>query len=168
MHFLGYRDPIYLIFSCISVIVFLFLKNASNLLIFLRKVTIIAKFQMWSNKCGEWGEKPSLLHCISRFYMIFWIPVVISHNGTILPNIIQLFKKKLFILFIYFWLCCIFVAAHRLSLVAASGGYSLLWCMGFSLWWLLLLWIMSSSHAGFSSCGSQALEHRLSSCGAWA
>ena len=23
-------------------------------------------------------------------------------------------------------------------------------------------------HVGFSSCGSQALEHRLRSCGAWA
>ena len=27
-------------------------------------------------------------------------------------------------LFIYFWLCWVFVAVHRLSLVAASGGYS--------------------------------------------
>ena len=26
--------------------------------------------------------------------------------------------------FIYFWLCWLFAAAHRLSLVAASGGYS--------------------------------------------
>ena len=26
-----------------------------------------------------------------------------------------------------------------LSLVEVSRGYSLLWCMGFSLWWLLLL-----------------------------
>ena len=28
-------------------------------------------------------------------------------------------------LFIYFWLCWVFFAAHRLSLVAASGDYSL-------------------------------------------
>ena len=27
--------------------------------------------------------------------------------------------------FIYFWLCCVFIAAHRLSLVVVSGGYSL-------------------------------------------
>ena len=26
-------------------------------------------------------------------------------------------------LFIYFWLCWVFVAAHGLSLVAASGGF---------------------------------------------
>ena len=77
------------------------------------------------------------------------------------------FEKKLFIyLFIYFWLCWVFVAVCRLSLVAASGGYSLLQCMGFSLWWLLLLRSMGSRHTGFSSCGSRALEHRLSSCGA--
>ena len=28
-------------------------------------------------------------------------------------------------LFIYFWLCWVFVAAHGLSLLAESGGYSL-------------------------------------------
>ena len=68
--------------------------------------------------------------------------------------------------FIYFWLHWIFVAACGLYLVAASGGYSSLWCAGFTLRWLLLLWIMGSRHMGISSCGSRALEHRLSSCGA--
>ena len=41
-----------------------------------------------------------------------------------------------------------------------------LWCTGFSLRWLLLLQSMGSRCAGFSSCGSWAPEHRLSSCGA--
>ena len=36
----------------------------------------------------------------------------------------------------YFWLCCIFVAAHGLSLAAASKG--------FSLQWLLLLQTMAA------------------------
>ena len=67
-----------------------------------------------------------------------------------------------------FWLCWVFVAAPRLSLVAVSGGCSSLGCVGFSLQWLLLLRSTGSRHAGFSSCGSRALEHRLSSCGAWA
>ena len=58
-------------------------------------------------------------------------------------------------LFIYFWLHWVFVAVHGLSLVAASGGYSL-WCAGFSLWWLLLLWRTGSRRAGFSNCGTQA------------
>ena len=44
----------------------------------------------------------------------------------------------LFILFIYFRLHWVFVAAHGLSLVVASGGYSSLWCAGFSLRWLLI------------------------------
>ena len=43
------------------------------------------------------------------------------------------FKNIIFILFIYFWLHWISVAARGLPLVAASGGYSSLWCLGFSL-----------------------------------
>ena len=42
------------------------------------------------------------------------------------------------------------------SLVEASGGYSALQCVGFSLWWLLLLRSMGSRHMGFSSCGTWA------------
>ena len=72
-----------------------------------------------------------------------------------------------FIYFIYLFLAeLVFVAAHGLSLVAASGGYSSLRCAGFSLWWLLLLRSMGSRCAGFSSRGSRALERKLSSCGA--
>ena len=52
---------------------------------------------------------------------------------------------------IYFWLCWVFVAACRLSVVAASGGYS-------SLQWLLLSWSTGSRHAGFSSCGTWAQQ----------
>ena len=59
-------------------------------------------------------------------------------------------------LFIYFWLHWVFIAAHRLSLVAASGGYSSLQCAGFSLWWLLLLQSTGSRCTGFSSCGMWA------------
>ena len=73
---------------------------------------------------------------------------------------------KNFYLFIYFWLSWVFVAVHGLSLVAVSGGYSLLRCAVFSLQWLLLLQSTGSRPVGFSSCGSQALECRLSSCGA--
>ena len=68
----------------------------------------------------------------------------------------------------FFWLRWVFVAARGLSLVAASRGYSPLRCAGFSLRWLLLSGSTGSRRLGFSSCGSQALEHRLSSCGAQA
>ena len=70
-----------------------------------------------------------------------------------------------FFFFNYFWLCWVFVAALRLSLVAASGGYSSLRCAGFSLRWLLLLWSTGSRHEGFSSCGARAsvvVAHGLS------
>ena len=43
-------------------------------------------------------------------------------------------------LFIYFWLCWVFAAAHRLFLVAASG-------------------VHRASHWGFSCWGSQAIGH---------
>ena len=59
-------------------------------------------------------------------------------------------------LFIYFWLHWVFIAARRLSLVAESGSYSLLWCAGFSLQWLLLLWSTGSRCVGFSICGTRA------------
>ena len=48
------------------------------------------------------------------------------------------FCIKYFFIFI-FWLRWVFVAVRGLSLVVASRGYSLLRCVGFSLWWLLLL-----------------------------
>ena len=71
-----------------------------------------------------------------------------------------------FILFIYLSsLRWVFVDARGLSLVVVSGGYSLLWCAGFSSRWLLLLRSTGSRCTGFSSCGSRALECRLSSCG---
>ena len=44
------------------------------------------------------------------------------------------------------------VAAHRLSLVAVSRGYSLLRCMGFSLRWLLV------AEHGLQACGLQQLQ----------
>ena len=92
------------------------------------------------------------------------------------------FLKKLNYLFIclFICLCLVFVVVRGLSLVADSGGYSLLRCAGFS-WWLLLLRSVGSRCAGFSSCdvrasvvvahwlsscGLRALEHRLSSCSA--
>ena len=46
--------------------------------------------------------------------------------------------KKIF--FFYFCLCWVFVAVCRHSLAEARGNYSLWWCVGFLLQWLLLLW----------------------------
>ena len=52
--------------------------------------------------------------------------------------------------------CCMCVFFN-----CSEWGYSLLWCAGFVLWWLLLLWSMGS-RAGFNCCGTQAsLLHGL-------
>ena len=53
----------------------------------------------------------------------------------------------------------------RLSLVAMRGGYFFLWCVGFSLQWLLLLQSMGSRVRWLSSCSSRAVGYRLPSCG---
>ena len=77
-----------------------------------------------------------------------------THFKQIILDLI--FFLNLFILFIYFWLHWVFAAARGLSLVAASGGYSLLQCMGFSFQWLLLLRSTGSRRVDFSSCGTRA------------
>ena len=58
------------------------------------------------------------------------------------------FYSILKFLFIYFWLHWVFIAAHGLSLVASSKGYSSLWCVGYSLLWLLLSRSTGSRYAG--------------------
>ena len=66
-------------------------------------------------------------------------------------------------LFIYLWLCWVFVAALRLSLVAEGRDSPLWWCTGFSLWGLLLLRSTGSRCAGLGSCDSGAQLY----CGMW-
>ena len=85
-----------------------------------------------------------------------WLVVVRVEGRTIYLFIYYFLKINIFIyLFNLFWLRWVFVAARGLSLVVASGGYSLLWCAGFSLWWLLLLWSTGSRRTGFSSCSTR-------------
>ena len=67
---------------------------------------------------------------------------------------VDTFKKIFFVVYFLATLglrCCAWP-----SLVAVSGGYSLLRCVGFSLRWLLLLWSTGSRRVGFSSRGSRA------------
>ena len=51
-------------------------------------------------------------------------------------------------LFIYLWLCWVFVSVLGLSLVVASGGHSSSQCAGLSLLWPLLLRSTGSRRAG--------------------
>ena len=127
----------------------------------------VAHMPSCSAACGilpDQGSNPCRLHWQADSQPL-------HHQGS--PSFFFFFKKErhsliFFHSFIYFWLRWVFVAARGLSLVVARGGYSSLLCTGFSLRWLLLLWSTGSRRAGLSSCGSQALERRLSSCGAQA
>ena len=60
--------------------------------------------------------------------------------------------------FFFFWLCWVFVAVHRLSLVVASGGNSSLRCVGFSCYEAWALGTRASVVVAqkLSSCDSRA------------
>ena len=101
--------------------------------------------------------------------------VLLTPNPRIHNRIISFFLNiNLFILFIYFRLRWVFIATHGLSLVAVSGGFCCgvraSRCGGFSCCraWVLGTRASAVGARRLSSCGSRALEHRLSSCGAWA
>ena len=57
---------------------------------------------------------------------------------------------------LYFWLCWVFLAAHKLSQVVESGDYSLAAVHQLLIAVVLLLRSTGSRHTGFSSCGTQA------------
>ena len=76
-----------------------------------------------------------LIYCWNWFANILlriFVSMFISGIGLLFP----LLKK------IYLWLCWIFIAMYGVSLQ----------CIGFWLWWLLLLQSIGSQPAGFSSC----------------
>ena len=58
------------------------------------------------------------------------------------------FFNLLFIYYVYFWLCWVFVSVWGLSPVAASGGHSSSRCAGLSLSQPLLLWSRGSRRSG--------------------
>ena len=58
------------------------------------------------------------------------------------------FFNSFIYLFIYLWLCWVFVSVRGLSLVAASGGHSSSRCAGLSLSWPLVLRSTGSRRAG--------------------
>ena len=105
---------------------------------------MIQQFHFWAYSQKNWKQVLKQVFVQQRSPQYFFFPKFIYYS---------------------FWLCWVFVAARGLSLVVASRGYSSLRCAGFSLWWLLLLRSTGSRCTGFSSCGSRALERRLSSCG---
>ena len=71
-----------------------------------------------------------------------------QNSCVVKPISIINFFLKIIYLFIYFWLCWVFVSVRGLSLVAASGGHSSSRCTGLSLSRPLLLRSTGSRHAG--------------------
>ena len=115
-------------------------------------ILLVIKYQSWEMKkslCLLFIMSPSslstciFLHDCSHH---MWFQICKEFN-IIFKHLFDLF------LFLATW---VFVDAHGLSLVEASRGYSSLQCVGFSLWWLLLLRSMGSRCMGFSSCGTRA------------
>ena len=93
-------------------------------------------------------------YCIEQVNHKLFMQNISSDSDVNIVTIINIFFK---ILFTYFWLHWVFVAAHRLSLVVVSRGCSSLRCAVSLLWWLLL-WSMGSRRVGFSSCGAGAQQ----------
>ena len=82
--------------------------------------------------------------------MIIFNIIIIDFEIIFLAwNTFFFLNESLFIyLFIYFWLCWVFVSARGLSLVAANRGHSSSQCAGLSLSQPLLLRSTSSRRAG--------------------
>ena len=123
-----------------------------------RKLMGLYYFYLWACQIQQKIAHRRETHENEWFAMEFQIFFLNAHwcyylPATLFKTMLSLFFK---IYFIYFWLRWVFIAVHRLSLVEASGGYSLLRCAGFSLRWLLLLRSTGFRRAGFSTCGTRA------------
>ena len=78
---------------------------------------------------GSWGKTALMISCCDSLFLFFSFFLSIC-------------------LFIYLWLCWVFVSVRGLSLVVASGGHSSSRCAGLSLLRPLLLWSTGSRRAG--------------------
>ena len=111
------------------------------------------------SSCGSWAQLLGGMWDLPRPGLKPMSPALAGRLSTAAPpgkpqHYILL--KNLFHLFIF---GCVGSSLPRgLSQVAASGGYSSLWCAGFSLRWILLLRSTGSRCTGFSSCGTWAQQ----------
>ena len=127
----------------------------------------------WQPSCCvlTWWRDRSCFSCLfkNNFVIKFNFKNLDIIDMSYYISFMSLFLKNY--LFI-FWLCWDFVAAHRLSrgLLFGACRAQASHCGGFSCCGARALGPRASVVValGLSSCGSQALEHRLSSFGAWA
>ena len=115
------------------------------------KLLFTSRISSSSSPSSSSSSSSSLLPPLFSLFSTLSSPI----SSTFSPSS-SLFHLKKIYLFI-FWLHWVFVAACRLSLVAARGLLTVV---------ASLVVEHGSRRAGFSSCGLWALEHRLSSCGA--
>ena len=110
--------------------------------------------------CLHVFECISLRAPILNLLIVFFILLSLSSSGLFCG------LRPICLFIIYLFMAAMGLgAARRLSLVVASGVYSLLRCMGFSLWWLLLLWSTGSRVWRLQELwhvGSVPVAHRLS------
>ena len=103
---------------------------------------------------------PSVVKDVEQSLSCCWECRWYNHCGKTVWQYIYIFffLNKFIYLFIYFWLL-------RAGFLSSCGEWGLLLIVVHG---LLLLQSTGSRRPGFSSCGSRALELRLSSCGAQA
>ena len=102
-----------------------------------------------------------LYYCLNLHYARLIILSIFSRAYWAHIYIPFFFKGDLFLFFLNLFIFgCVGSSLLQAgsSLVAESGGYSLLQCLDFSLRWLLLLQSTGSRHALFSRCGLRAQE----------
>ena len=73
---------------------------------------------------------------------------LVTNQCTARPSFCFFFFEKFIYLFVYFWLCWVFISVRGLPLVAANGGHSSSRCAGLSLSRPLLLRSTGSSRTG--------------------
>ena len=126
----------------------------------------------WREKGSVGGRFPlgTPAYLSFSFLSIFWFWALWNFS---LKDCIGFFPLNNFNELINFWLCwtelCwVFTAVKAFLQLWWVGATLWLQCSGFSLWWFLLLRSTGFRVCGLRSCSLRALEHRLSSCGAWA
>ena len=77
-----------------------------------------------------------------------WSFTLLELPGLVFKDFFFFLNFGFIYLFIYLWLCWVFVSVRGLSLVVASGGHSSSWCAGLSSSWPLLLGSTGSRRAG--------------------
>ena len=102
------------------------------------KAYIMAQNVVYLSECLMWTQEKNIFCCLLDEVLkgVSYIQLI---NGAVEFNCV----------FIDFLIYLLFLAALGFRLVVASGGYVLLQCTGFSLWWLLL-WSTGYTRMGFS------------------